>query len=225
MAVHLKDDFKEGTPTRLIRASWLNKVAKLWNWARGGRCINWEIPDEPCEDAGPRIDIDMSQLDAELAMRGFLKTATTTRLAPNAVNPNATTTEDDTAAHVAARAPEDDAVPATDSNGDETDASKIARIGTSVFAARSDHQHPVCLDIGSASAPDDSAIDSLPSGQTLDTSTWEAGGTDGLREMVCTRVYYNTAYRFFIFREKRYSKNGNLIYRGPEQVVVRARNS
>ena len=222
MAVHLKDDFKEGTPTRLIKASWLNKVAKLWNWARGGRCINFEIPDEPCEDAGPRIDIDLNQLDAELAMRGFLKTATTTRLAPNAVNPNATTTEDDTAAHVAARAPEEDAVPATDANGNETDASKIARIGTSVFAARSDHQHPVCLDIGSATAQAAFTGDTVPTDDALDSSTWEPGA-DGLTEYACTRVATSGIYRYFYFREHRYSKHGNLVYRGPEAFVIRTR--
>lgn len=60
-------------PLRLIKASWLNRVANLWNYMRGGRCINVTVPDNPSPESGVRVDLDMKALEDELARRGFAK--------------------------------------------------------------------------------------------------------------------------------------------------------
>ncbi len=73
MGARLFNRFAGGTPLRRIRAAWLNKVANLWNYARGGHCINWTVPDDPGPENGPRVDLDVAALDGELELRGFVK--------------------------------------------------------------------------------------------------------------------------------------------------------
>lgn len=141
MGAHLFNRFSGGLALRLIRASWLNKVADLWNYARGGHCINWTIPDNPGPDSGPRIDLDMNALEAELTARGYAKSGQTLRLAPNRVNAKDSYSDNDTVADVAKFAPA--APDGADAYAEaETDEFKVLRIGKSGVAARADHRHP-----------------------------------------------------------------------------------
>ncbi len=141
MGAHLFNRFSGGLALRLIRASWLNKVADLWNYARGGHCINWTIPDNPGPENGPRVDLDMGALEVELTARGYAKTGQTLRLAPNRVNLKDRYSDNDTVADVAKFAP---AAPdgADAYAGTETDEFRVLRIGKSGMAARADHRHP-----------------------------------------------------------------------------------
>lgn len=73
MSASLFNKFRADMPLRLIKASWLNRVANLWNYMRGGRCINVTVPDNPSPESGVRVDLDMKALEDELARRGFAK--------------------------------------------------------------------------------------------------------------------------------------------------------
>lgn len=140
MGAHLYNKFHGGTSLRLIRASWLNTVANLWNFAQGGHLINCNVPDNPGPDRGPRWDLDVDALDSELEARGFAKGVSTAKLAPIVVNAKNTDTDDDTLELLLDFAPEPPVdIPDPDNEDDED---RLARIGTSKRAARADHQHP-----------------------------------------------------------------------------------
>jgi len=97
--------------------------------------------------------------------------------------------------------------------------SKKERIGTSDYAARADHKRPLETAIGTATEPKwkpDPAYEP-PEGYALDTTTWEAG-TNGVWEAHCKRVIEASYLGYLIFRDYKYSKNWNLIYRGPEYI-------
>ena len=109
----------------------------------------------------------------------------------------------------------------------EDDAAKIARIGTSSYAARADHVHPVCTDMGKATEETMTNGDSVSgvSAVSLDKTMWNIGGDSGVCDSYCSRVVISGTYRFFIFRERKFSKAGCLIYRGPEYVAFRAKHA
>ena len=106
----------------------------------------------------------------------------------------------------------------------EADNAKIARIGTSSYAARADHVHPVCTDMGKATE-ETMTGDSVSgvSAVSLDKTMWNIGGDNGVWDSYCSRVVISGTYRFFIFRKRKFSKAGCLIYRGPEYVAFRAK--
>lgn len=96
---------------------------------------------------------------------------------------------------------------------------KKERIGTSGYAARADHKHPLETAIGAATEPTWKPYPAYepPEGYALDTTTWEAG-TNGVWGAHCTRAIEVSYFGYLSFRDYKYSKNGNLIYRGPEYV-------
>jgi hypothetical protein len=112
-------------------------------------------------------------------------------------------------------------------NSDETDASKIARIGTSGYAARADHIHPICAEMGPSGGVDksmqptdgDFGATGAPTGVVLDQSTWTPG-TDGYIESYCTRIQSSSdgLIKYVIFRKRKISRTGSVVYVGPEYV-------
>lgn len=100
----------------------------------------------------------------------------------------------------------------------------LARVGTSSYAARADHVHPVCMEMGSTKTLTKASDgDSLTSAVSLDTSTWKPGA-NGVEETYCSRVIVQAAYRWFLFRTRKISKTGQVVYIGPEFVGFRARS-
>lgn len=112
------------------------------------------------------------------------------------------------------------------SGGKETDASKIQRIGGSQRAAREDHEHPVCYELGNDpffrgdSATSYMPEDELPSGWSLFTDSWSLGNANdcGFKILVVSRMEYNEAegIHYLFFREASVSKNGNFTAVGAE---------
>lgn len=128
MITGLREDFKPGQPVSAVPASWYNRVAHFLTNLCGGQGIRVSRDTDP-----PTIALDIAKAKAALNVAERC--------------PNNTTAKDpdlDTPAKVSARAPEAVEQVATDANGaaaTESDADKIARIGTSKFAARADHTH------------------------------------------------------------------------------------
>lgn len=118
-------------------------------------------------------------------------------------------------------APVADAVKQSD-GGSVTD---LARVGTSSYAARADHVHPVCMEMGSTKTLTEAATgDTLPSTVPLDTSTWKPGA-NGVEESYCSRAVVLGTVRWFLFRKRKISKTGQVVYIGPEYVGFRVRYS
>lgn len=117
-------------------------------------------------------------------------------------------------------APKSDAVPAEG----EDDAAKIARVGTSGYAARADHVHIVDTDMTNAADAEATHVEtiSLPTGVTLSTSTWTPG-LNGYKERYCSRVVANGNYRYLFFRTRSISKTGQIVSIGAEDKWVRCR--
>ena len=119
-----------------------------------------------------------------------------------------------------------------------------AAFGTQNFYARVDHIHPICAETGPAASQSDNHIadtlyDGTPNSKRtkfsfndnvtidLNTHTWSPGSV-GWKESYCCRVVKfgtNNMYRYFIFRQRIYSRTGQLIYIGPEYVGFRVRFS
>jgi len=130
----LREDFKPGQPVSAVPASWYNRVAHFLTNLCGGQGIRVSRDTDP-----PTIALDIAKAKAALNVAERCPNNTTAK------DPNL-----DTPAKVSALAPEAVAQVETDANGaaaTESDADKIARIGTSKFAARADHTHrdPVIL--------------------------------------------------------------------------------
>lgn len=112
------------------------------------------------------------------------------------------------------------------SNGAETDASKIQRIGGSQRAAREDHEHPVCYELGNdpffrgGSETSYMPEDSLPSGWSPFTDSWSLGNANdcGFKMLVVSRIEHDEAngIHYLFFREASVSKNGNFTAVGAE---------
>ena len=112
------------------------------------------------------------------------------------------------------------------SNGAETDASKIQRIGGSQRAAREDHEHPVCYELGvdpfvrGNSGTSYMPEDSLPSGWSLLPDSWSLGNDSqcGFKILVVSRIEHdeNEGIHYLFFREASVSKNGNFTAVGAE---------
>ena len=112
------------------------------------------------------------------------------------------------------------------SEGAETDDSKIKRIGISRRAAREDHEHPVCYELGDNpffrgdSETSSMPQDVLPSGESLFTDSWSLGNASdcGFKILVVSRVEYdrNEGVHYLFFREASVSKNGNFTAVGAE---------
>ena len=101
----------------------------------------------------------------------------------------------------------------------------LARVGTSSYAARADHVQPVCMEMGSMKTlTKASGGETLASSISFDTSTWKPG-TQGVEESYCSRVVILNTARYFMFRTRKISKTGQVIYIGPEYVAFRARYS
>lgn len=60
-----------------------------------------------------------------------------------------------------------------------------------------------------------------PAYYALKSDEWKIGTSDGLCEYHATRVVQQNTYRYLIGRLYIYSKNGNLVYRGPEVLMAR----
>lgn len=128
MITGLREDFKPGQPVSAVPASWYNRVAHFLTNLCGGQGIRVSRDTDP-----PTIALDIAKAKAALNVAERCPNNTTAK------DPNL-----DTPAKVSARAPEAVEQVATDANGaaaTESDADKIARIGTSKFAARADHTH------------------------------------------------------------------------------------
>ena len=120
MAFHVKDNFGIG-PVSQVPTTWFNSVAKFLNNIVGGLGIKVLRDNDP-----PTI-----QLDPESARRALgIPT-----ICPNEVVQSSGS--GDSAADVASRAPAEVDI----YKDDESDAEKIARIGSSALAARADHVH------------------------------------------------------------------------------------
>ena len=112
------------------------------------------------------------------------------------------------------------------SGGKETDDSKIKRIGVSQRAAREDHEHPVCYELGNDpffrgdSATSYMPEDELPSGWSLFTDSWSLGNDSncGFKILVVSRIEHdeNEGIHYLFFREASVSKNGNFTAVGAE---------
>lgn len=101
----------------------------------------------------------------------------------------------------------------------ETNAQKKTRLGTSTYAAREDHVHPV---------PNDSTTptglntgwrnqDSTDSGTSAKTDTWtRSSATTGVKLKVITRTWANRGDVFFLWRELTFDKFGALVSVGAE---------
>ena len=117
-----------------------------------------------------------------------------------------------------------DNAPLADEVGQSDGGSKtdIARIGTSGYAARADHVHPVCMEMGTKRSLTQAGGtgDTLPSTVPLDTSTWTPG-ENGVEESYCSRAVVLGTVRWFLFRKRRISKTGQVVYIGPEYVGFR----
>ena len=101
----------------------------------------------------------------------------------------------------------------------------LARVGTSSYAARADHVHPVCMEMGSMKTLTEAATgDTLQSTVPLDTSTWKPGA-NGVEESYCSRAVVLGTVRWFLFRKRKISKTGQVVYIGPEYVGFRVRHS
>lgn len=127
MSFHVRDNFTAG-PVSQVPASWFNSVAVFLNNLCGGLGIRVMRDATP-----PQVSLDVEKAKEALAIPS---------VCPNAVMQDGNT--GDTQAEVAARAPAEVGQVYTDANGaaaTESDADKIARIGTSKFAARADHTH------------------------------------------------------------------------------------
>ena len=101
----------------------------------------------------------------------------------------------------------------------ETDAQKIARMGTSEKAAREDHVHPVPND---TEEPDEftSGTDTAHSTSTVvaDETTWDRGtATAGVKLKVYTRLRGSGAAVYSLYRELTFDRYGALVHVGAEQ--------
>lgn len=127
MSFHVGDNFKAG-PVSQVPASWFNSVGAFLNNLVGGLGIRVMRDANP-----PQVALDVEKAKEALAVPS---------VCPNAVLRDSGTGDNE--ATVAGRAPAAVEQVAMDASGDpatESDADKIARIGTSKFAARADHQH------------------------------------------------------------------------------------
>ena len=112
------------------------------------------------------------------------------------------------------------------SGGKETDDSKILRIGVSQRAAREDHEHPVCYELGNEPffrgdrATSYMPNDELPPGWSLFTDSWSLGNDSkcGFKILVVSRITYEeeNGIHYLFFREASVSKNGNFTAVGVE---------
>ena len=116
---------------------------------------------------------------------------------------------------------------ALDASGEETTDSKIKRIGISGRAAREDHEHPVCYEIGDIPlfrGGDDYTSympnDTLPPTITVFTDEWKLGNTEkkGFKIIVLSRIEEDKSegVHYLFFREATVSKNGNFTAVGGE---------
>ena len=113
------------------------------------------------------------------------------------------------------------------SEGVETTDSKIKRIGISGRAAREDHEHPVCYEIGDKPLfrGEDNATsympnDTLPPTLTVFADEWKLGNTEkkGFKIIVLSRIEEDKSegVHYLFFREATVSKNGNFTAVGGE---------
>ena len=105
-------------------------------------------------------------------------------------------------------------------------AEEISRIGVSQRAAREDHKHPVCKDLGNQplfrggeTVTSSMPSDELPGLETF-TDSWSLGNDSncGFKILVVSRMEYNEAegIHYLFFREASVSKNGNFTAVGAE---------
>lgn len=101
----------------------------------------------------------------------------------------------------------------------ETDAQKIARMGTSAMAAREDHVHPIPNDTATP-AEFTSGTDTAHSTPVVvaDQTTWDRStATAGFKLKVYTRLRGSGAAVYSLYRELQFDKFGALVKVGPEQ--------
>ena len=101
----------------------------------------------------------------------------------------------------------------------ETDAHKVSRMGTSIFAAREDHVHPVPND---STTPGELVCgwrnsDGVDAGTTPKTDTWARDtATHGVVLKVVTRTWSNRGDVFVLWRELTFDRYGALVSVGAE---------
>lgn len=108
---------------------------------------------------------------------------------------------------------------ATVQKSDETDAQKIARMGTSTMAAREDHVHPIPRDTATATEFTSGTDVAHPSAVvTADQTTWDRdSATAGFKLKVYTRLRGSGAAVYSLYRELTFDKYGALVHVGEEQ--------
>lgn len=110
---------------------------------------------------------------------------------------------------------------------EEIYAEEISRIGVSHRAAREDHKHPVCKDLGSIplfrggeTVTSSMPSDELPTGLETFPDAWSLGneGKFGFKMLVVSRITYDEedGIHYLFFREASVSKNGNFTAVGAE---------
>ena len=110
---------------------------------------------------------------------------------------------------------------------EEIYAGEISRIGVSHRAAREDHKHPVCKDLGSIplfrggeTVTSSMPSDELPTGLETFPDAWSLGneGKFGFKMLVVSRITYDEedGIHYLFFREASVSKNGNFTAVGAE---------
>lgn len=129
-------------------------------------------------------------------------------------------TGDTNPAPSASNAPQADVFP-TLTSGSESDANKIARIGTSSYAARADHKHPITFPTSAGSSAITDMTGSGVSGGSYtaisgsNSTTWSAGGTSpkGVKIKMLTRLGWreSSGELYFRFRTFEFSKDGRLV--------------
>ena len=66
------------------------------------------------------------------------------------------------------------------------------------------------------------STDSWVSAAGKKSDTWTPGDK-GFTESYCSRVYKASGYSYFIFRTRKVSKTGAVVYRGPEYCMFKSR--
>lgn len=102
---------------------------------------------------------------------------------------------------------------ATVQKSDETDAQKIARMGTSAMAAREDHVHPIPRDTATATEYTSGSNREVSVATTTpDATTWSRDtATAGMKVKIFTRQWGSGAAVYFLYRELEIDKFGAVV--------------
>ena len=230
-----------------ITVSKLQIIDQVFDWTKSGSVATDGVLNYLAFGASAKPTKKKLVVFAANASAASLEDYLVANLQVNAVD--TTKTEWNTQAKVAAAAPKPTRALLIGeySGGAETNASKIARIGTSAYAAREDHTHPIEHDTTAVidiTLPWSTANDSGTWGHKLDNGAnngWTRNSTVyatvtssgdnktvtpasparycGVKFKVITRIVRAAMFDYFICRELEFDKNGMLRKLGPELAV------